>query len=402
MEKAHIYNNGKKIINIYLIVVIVITFLLARQLMINAEGKDISVIFEEAVKKIPIELFIKSSFTLSPNLEYLCETHVDENTKEMNRVTLLSNHFMPILTYLINSQIVTSDSMYEIYPYLSEYGTTYTQDEKFTLDNLHSREPLQATTYSLEQLSDFNFMLSKIYTVDSNISVEQNLFDVKYFMESDQSINLKKDGPKILIYHTHSQESFVDSRPGEKSDTIVGVGDELTKILQEEYGIEVVHLRDEYDVINGKLDRSQAYERIEPALKEAIKNNPSIQILIDLHRDGIPNDIKLVTEVDGKKTAQIMFFNGLSRIRQNGVMTNLTSMPNPYVKENMAFSFQMHMQANALYPGLTRKIYLKGYRYNLHLMPKSLLVEVGAQTNTLEEVKNSMEPLAEILYQVIQ
>lgn len=402
MEKAHIYNNGKKIINIYLVVVMVVTFLLARQLMINSTGNNLSIIFQETVRKIPIELFIKSTFTMSPNLEYMCGTQVDENTKNMNKVTLLSNQFMPILTYLVNEQIVTSDSMYEIYPYLNEHSTTYAQDEKFTLDNLHSREPVQATTYSLEQLTDFNFMLSKLYTVDSNIMAEQNLFDVKYFMESDQSIDLKKDGPKILIYHTHSQESFVDSRSGEKSDTIVGVGDELVRLLEDEYGIEAIHLRDEFDVINGKLDRSQAYARIEPALKEIIKDNPSIEILIDLHRDGIPNDVKLVTEIDGKPTAKIMFFNGLSRIMQNGKMTNLSSMPNPYVKENMAFSFQMHMQTNALYPGLTRKIYLKGYRYNLHLMPKSLLVEVGAQTNTVEEAKNAMIPLAETLYQVIQ
>lgn len=402
MEKASIYNNGKRIINIYLVIVISITIMLARQLIISSSGKNISVIVDESIKKIPIEILINSAFTLSPNLEYMCETHVDEETKNLNKVTLFSNHFMPILSYLINKQIITSDSMYEIYPYLNANGATYAQDEKFTLEDLHEIQPVQTSMYTLEQLSDFNFMLNKIYTVDSNIYAEQNMFDIKYFMETDQSINLSGEGPKILIYHTHSQESFIDSKAGEKNDTIVGVGDELVRILEEEYGIEAIHIRGEYDVINGKLDRSQSYERIEPTLKETIKNNPSIEILIDLHRDGIPNDVKLVTEIDGKKTAKIMFFNGLSRIKQNGVMTSLTSMPNPYVKENMAFSFQMHMQANALYPGLTRKIYLKGYRYNLHLMPKSLLVEVGAQTNTVEEAKNAMIPLAETLYQVIK
>ncbi|PKM96497.1 MAG: stage II sporulation protein P [Firmicutes bacterium HGW-Firmicutes-1] len=320
----------------------------------------------------------------------------------MNKFTLFTNHYLPILSYMVNTQIISSDSMVEIYPYLDEHKGEYAEDEKFTLDDLHDTESVQAMSYTLEQLADFNFMLNKMYTVDANISAEKNLFDVKYFMQSDQSINLKEDGPKVLIYHTHSQEAFIDSKPGVKSDTIVGVGDELTRILEEEYGIKVIHLNGEYDVIDGKLDRSQAYEKIEPALKDAIKKNPSIEVLIDVHRDGIPDNVKLVTEVNGKPTAKIMFFNGLSRIMKDGKMTGLASMPNKYVKENMAFSFQMHLQANAIYPGLTRKIYLKGYRYNLHLMPKSLLVEIGAQTNTVAEAKNAMEPLAEILYQVVQ
>ena len=51
---------------------------------------------------------------------------------------------------------------------------------------------------------------------------------------------------------------------------------------------------------------------------------------------------------------------------------------------------------------MTRKIYLKGLRYNLHLRPRSSLIEVGAQTNTYEEARNAMEPLAELLDMVLQ
>ncbi len=68
-------------------------------------------------------------------------------------------------------------------------------------------------------------------------------------------------------------------------------------------------------------------------------------------------------------------------------MAQFSVMPNPYVTDNLAFSFQMQLKANELYPGFTRKIYLKGYRYNLHLKPKSLLIEVGAQTSTVKEAK---------------
>ena len=70
--------------------------------------------------------------------------------------------------------------------------------------------------------------------------------------------------------------------------------------------------------------------------------------------------------------------------------------------ENHAFSQKMQQGAQAYFPGFARKIYLKGLRYNLHLRPKSALIEAGAQTNTFEEVKNAMEPLAQLLDMVLQ
>ena len=79
----------------------------------------------------------------------------------------------------------------------------------------------------------------------------------------------------------------------------------------------------------------------------------------------------------------------------------MTYLPNPYIADNQALSFQMQLAAEEYYPGLMRKIYLKGYRYNLHMKPKSMLIEVGAQTNTLQEAKNAMEPLANILALVL-
>ena len=76
----------------------------------------------------------------------------------------------------------------------------------------------------------------------------------------------------------------------------------------------------------------------------------------------------------------------------------MTSLPNPYVQDNLAFAFQMKLTADEYYPGLTRKTYLKGYRYNMHLCSKSLLIELGAQTNTCDEVKNSLDIVAHVLY----
>ena len=136
-----------------------------------------------------------------------------------------------------------------------------------------------------------------------------------------------------------------------------------------------------------------------PVIQQILEENPSIEIVIDLHRDGVDDDTRLVTEIDGKPTAKIMFFNGLSRTVESG---ELSYLPNPYTGENLAFSFQLEYQAKQYFPEFTRCIYLKGYRYNLHLRPRSLLLEVGAQTNTLEEAMNAMEPFAYILNKVLQ
>ena len=76
-------------------------------------------------------------------------------------------------------------------------------------------------------------------------------------------------------------------------------------------------------------------------------------------------------------------------------------LKNPNKQTNLAFSLQLQAQAALKYPGFTRKIYVKGYRYNLHLRPKALLVECGAQTNTVQEEMNAMEPLADILNKVL-
>ena len=171
------------------------------------------------------------------------------------------------------------------------------------------------------------------------------------------------------------------------------MGDHLTQILEETYGYNVLHDTGVYDT-----DRDQAYSVAAPYIQQILSDHPSIEVVIDLHRDGVADSTRLVTEQNGVQMAQIMFFNGLSRTTAMG---DISYLPNPYIEDNLAFSLQMQVASGQLYPDFARKIYLKGYRYNLHFCPKSLLVEVGAQTNTLEEAMNAMDPLARILDQVL-
>ncbi|RDY32432.1 stage II sporulation protein P [Lachnotalea glycerini] len=258
---------------------------------------------------------------------------------------------------------------------------------------------ITGTEYSLEKLADFDFLKNTFYSVDSTTSVDSERINAKNMLERDMTIQKDTSVPQILIYHTHSQEAFVDSIEGDASTTIVGVGEYLAEILAGTYGYNVIHNSSTYDMVNGKIDRNYAFTLAEPDIKRILQENPSIQVVIDLHRDGINENTHLVTDVNGKPTAQFMFFNGLS---YNTKVGNIEYLYNPYIEDNLAFSFQMQLQAMKLYPNVTRKIYLKGYRYNLHLMPRATLIEIGGQTNTVEEAKNAMEPLADIINKVLE
>lgn len=259
------------------------------------------------------------------------------------------------------------------------------------------------TTYTREQLSKSDFLLSKIFVVDGNTSMTKEELDIGNLLDTDLTVEgLKQTGEKreykVLIYHTHGSESFADSREGEKEDTIVGVGSYLTEILEEQYGIAVYHDETAYDVIDGVLDRSKAYENAYNNVSKILKENPSIEVVIDLHRDGVDEETHLVTEVNGKRTAKIMFLNGVSRSNMNG---EIDYLKNPNKLSNLAFSFQMYLTGKEHYGDYVRKIYVRSLRYNLHLLPRTALIEVGAQNNTLEEEKNAMEPLAAILDKVL-
>lgn len=258
-------------------------------------------------------------------------------------------------------------------------------------------EVIPTVDMSIEKLRDFDYLLSNFYTVDSSTMIGPDQLNADDLLGRSMKIDNSEEGPKILIFHTHSQEEFADSTPGDPSTSIVGVGEYLTQLLNEK-GIETIHDTGVYDIIDGKLDRSNAYENAEASVRPIIEANPSIEVAIDLHRDGVAEGTHLVTEVGGKPTAKIMYFNGLSRSRTNG---DIEYLYNPYIQDNLAFSLQMQLASESMYPGFVRHIYLRAYRYNLHLLPKSLLIEAGAQTNTVEEMMNAMEVLSEILYSVI-
>lgn len=257
------------------------------------------------------------------------------------------------------------------------------------------RPAVQQVQIDRTQLADYETLVRNFYAIDANTMAGSDQLSVEKLLGMDMTLPQEGDGPQILIYHTHSQEAFADSVPGDVNTGIVGVGECLTKILTEQYGYRVLHNTGQYDVET----RDNAYSRALPAVEQILAENPSIQVIIDLHRDEVAEETKLVTDIQGRPTARFMFFNGLSRTRKTG---DIDYLANENQETNLAFSFQMQLKAAEYYPGLTRRIYLKGYRYNMHLRPRTLLVELGAQNNTVEEAINACDPLAHILDMVLK
>ena len=304
-------------------------------------------------------------------------------------ITTYRNDIVPSICYSENySEVKSSDLVKNQF-----YDLEDNEQSGVRVDEV----PAKKTVFNSKKWNDPNYLRKYIYQVESTTMVTNSEINGKVLLNKDLSLKKSKQ-PQILIFHTHGSEAYKDSRKGEKSDTVIGAGDVLTKLLREQYGINVIHDRGIYDVKNGKEDRSKAYYYAAASVERYLKKYPSIQVVIDLHRDGVKESTKLVYKQNGVEMAQFMFFNGISRTAKNG---DIKYLKNPNKKTNLAFSLQLQAEAMKKYPGLTRKIYIKGYRYNLHYRGRSLLIELGAQNNTVKQAKNAMKPLAEILNDVL-
>lgn len=302
------------------------------------------------------------------------------------------------LAVLENNQTKVTDQQV---PGASEpvLGDVETGQSQSVLQN-NSQPILRQKNALVEQLresADVKFLWKNFYIVDSTTSVKKNMFDVSKLLNQDLTMKKKKGKKQILIYHTHgASEAFQDSRKNVVEDSVVGVGTELTKELEKK-GYSVIHDTKSYDRIDGKIDRSLAYNESLEGIQKIRSENPDIQVLIDLHRDSVGKGKHTYTTIQGKKCAIVMFFNGLSRNRSGAI----SYLYNPNLQGNLAFSLQLKCKAMEYYDGFTKPIYLKGYRYNLHLEPRSLLIELGNENNTVEEAKNAAAPLADVLDKVL-
>ncbi len=258
-----------------------------------------------------------------------------------------------------------------------------------------SSQPIFAQALIDNAWWDFNYLIHNWYTVDTSTDASVVGISTPELVTYPAGITKnQEEGYDILIYHTHSLEQYADSQQYAQPNGVVGAGEFLSTLLEKQYGYRVLHLTESFDAEG----RDYAYGKALPALKQVLEEHPEIQVMIDLHRDEVDSNAHLIQQVGERNVARYMFFNGLSYTRTLGALKEFS---NPYQKENLAMSFQLQLASDALFPGCTRKIYLKGYRYNMHLRPRSLLIELGAQNNTEQEVWNSCVLLAKMLDTVL-
>lgn len=258
--------------------------------------------------------------------------------------------------------------------------------------------PLRTTpafTYDFSKYQSLESLVKGFYIVDPTTAVTEERLNLDNLLGTDVSIHGDNTSPQILIYHTHSQEGYADSVIGDPDNGVMGAGEYLAQILTQQYGYQVIHHTGQYDV----ADRDHAYSVAAPALEQLLAQYPTIEVVIDLHRDEVRDEVHLVTDIDGHSCAKFMFFNGLS---YSNTLGDISYLNNPYMRENLAFSFQAQVLVNEYYPGLSRGIYLRAYRYNMHFIGKTMLLELGAQNNTEEEIRNTVPLIAQILDQVFR
>lgn len=332
---------------------------------------------------------INAEHLAAPGMLGYIEGKMEQKT---NFISYLSSMIFPLNAYMeekVRDTITEDDRTYQMILSMKKEEQVTTPKEKAKKNT---------TDVNAQQLYSYDYLIQNYYTVDSITYADENLINAEDMLDKNMKIQKQKEDYQVLIFHTHAQEAFADSKKNDANTSIVGMGAYLSELLNKK-GIKTLHHDGVYDLVDGKLDRSKAYELSEAGVRKILKEHPDIEVVIDLHRDGVAEGTRLVTDIKGKKTAKIMFFNGLSRTRQNGEIPYLY---NPYRKENLAFSFQMQLACEKRYPGFARHIYLKGYRYSLHMCPKSLLIEAGAQNNTVKEMRNAMELLSDVLVDVLK
>ena len=207
----------------------------------------------------------------------------------------------------------------------------------------------------------------------------------------------KADGPKVLIVHTHTSEAYTPEpgweyensdplRTGDAEHSVVRLGTRVAELLNA-HGIETLHdtALNDYPSYNG------AYERMRQTIEGYLAQYPSIEMVLDLHRDaandpaGMP--VAFTAEVDSARCAQLMLVVG----------TDEGGLSHPDWQENLANALKIQTLLNRSAPGLCRNLNLRTERFNQHETPGSLLVEVGASGNTLAEALRSARILGQAL-----
>ncbi len=223
--------------------------------------------------------------------------------------------------------------------------------------------------------------------------------DIKKLLSDKLSFKITEtDKPQVLIIHTHTTETFMneesefytedfESRSRDNTKNMAEIGKIVAEKLNNA-GVKTLHDKTQHDYPN----YSGSYSRAAETISSYLKKYPTIKVVLDLHRDAVSSGesdkVKLVTEINGKKAAQVMLVMG----SQSGTVTNF-----PNWKENLKLALRLQQILEVKYPTLARPLSLMSKNYNESLSKGSMLIEFGTDVNTLEEAKYSASLVSDAL-----
>ncbi|MBU3153564.1 stage II sporulation protein P [Clostridium estertheticum] len=235
------------------------------------------------------------------------------------------------------------------------------------------------------------FSLNSFNLDDKQVNKSKVSNVVAKLYDSSLKGTLNKAKPRVLIYHSHTSEAYLTSdtdtskntESSDQSRSVVAVGDVITENLEKNYGISVIHDKN----VNDTEDYKNAYKKSGVTLDKYLKLYEKFDLIIDLHRDSIDNKKTLITKLNGEDVARFMF-----------VVTD----KNPRYAQQKKLIDSMMSISNRLYPGLIRDEPIWVYHwgmgfYNQDRSNNALLIEVGANSNSIQEVKNTGKYLSRII-----
>lgn len=227
-------------------------------------------------------------------------------------------------------------------------------------------------------------------------------YDKAALLARESSLELSGDGPQVLIVHSHSTEAYTPSdglsyaeipsyRTLDETRSVIAVGEVLAEALRKQ-GLEVIHDTSVNDYPNYNTSYWNALQKIERWQAEY----PSIQLILDIHRDAVENEdgeaVALLSTQEGQQMAQLMLVVG----------TDEGGLEHPAWQENLANALKLQSVLMGQYPGLCRKVDLRTERFNQHVSPGALLIEVGTNGNTLTQAKASAVLLADAVVRTME
>jgi stage II sporulation protein P len=261
-----------------------------------------------------------------------------------------------------------------------------------------------STTSTVNKIVESQFGASGVrfnnFYVNNKTGIE---LDIGAELKKQPDVHIKKDNtPQVLIMHTHTSEAYMEKDQGFYSEdycprttdcnlNVTRVGAEVARKL-EESNIKVIHDKTFHDSPSYR----GSYDRAEKTIKKNLVANPSIQVVLDLHRDSLGDKergkIKPTFIYDGKKAAQIMILAGFDREGSDKFSE---------WEMNLRLALRLHQTAETLYPGMTRALYFNRMRYNMNLTHGSVLIEVGSDANTIDEAAYTGSMLGNVVAKVL-